>query len=112
MIDGADAVELAHTYGTPLIAYDVSAIRQQIRRFKKVFERNQVDYAVSYASKAFATVGMFQLVNQEDAHIDVVSGGELYTAIKAGFPMEKVSFTAITNHAQNWKWPWIIISGL
>ena len=92
MIDGADAVELAHTYGTPLIAYDVSAIRQQIRRFKKVFERNQVDYAVSYASKAFATVGMFQLVNQEDAHIDVVSGGELYTAIKAGFPMEKVSF--------------------
>lgn len=92
MIDGADAVDLAKTYGTPLIAYDVSAIRQQIRRFKKVFESNHVAYAVSYASKAFATVGMFQLVNQEDAHIDVVSGGELYTAIQAGFPMEKISF--------------------
>ncbi|GEL15928.1 diaminopimelate decarboxylase [Pediococcus cellicola] len=92
VIGGADSVALAQKFGTPLVAYDVSAIRQQIRRFKKVFESNQVNYAVSYASKAFATVGMFQLVNQEGAHIDVVSGGELYTAIKAGFPMHKVSF--------------------
>ncbi|WP_412989685.1 diaminopimelate decarboxylase [Pediococcus siamensis] len=92
VIDGADTVALVKKYQTPLVVYDVTAIRQQIRRFKKVFEANHVKYAVSYASKAFATIAMFQLVNQEGAHIDVVSGGELYTAIKAGFPLEKVSF--------------------
>ncbi|WP_268912425.1 diaminopimelate decarboxylase [Lentilactobacillus sp. SPB1-3] len=91
-IGGVDSLELAHQFGTPLVAYDVSAIRNQIRHFQSVFEQNHVDYAVSYASKAFASIAMFQLVNQEGGHIDVVSGGELYTAIKAGFPMDHVSF--------------------
>ncbi|MFT8994188.1 diaminopimelate decarboxylase [Lentilactobacillus hilgardii] len=91
-IGGADALDLVKKYKTPLVVYDVSAIRNQIHHFQKVFEDNHVDYAVSYASKAFACIAMFQLVNQENAHIDVVSGGELYTAIKAGFPMDHVSF--------------------
>lgn len=47
---------------------------------------------VSYASKAFSAIAIYQVVAQEDGHIDVVSGGELTTAIKAHFPMEKVSF--------------------
>lgn len=91
-IGGCDTIELAHEYGTPLVVYDVSKIRDQIRRFRQVFEDNQVDYAVSYASKAFAAVAMYQLAAAEGAHVDVVSGGELYTALKAGFPMERVSF--------------------
>jgi len=91
-IGGIDAADLAHQFGTPLIAYDVAKIRQQIQNFSRVFEEDQVAYEVSYASKAFATVGMFQVVAQEKGHIDVVSGGELYTAIKAGFPMDKISF--------------------
>lgn len=92
LIGGCDAVELAHQYGTPLVVYDVSQIRDQIRAFKRVFEENQVNYEVSYASKAFAAVAMYQVVNQEGAHVDVVSGGEMYTALKAGFPLEKASF--------------------
>lgn len=92
LIGGCDAIELAHEYQTPLVVYDVSQIRQQIRAFKRVFEENDVSYAVSYASKAFAAVAMYQVVNQEGAHIDVVSGGEMYTAIQAGFPMERASF--------------------
>ncbi|GAX04719.1 diaminopimelate decarboxylase [Secundilactobacillus pentosiphilus] len=91
-IGGVDADELATKYQTPLAVYDVSKIRDQIRRFKSVFEANGVDYAVSYASKAFATVAMFQVIDQEQGHIDVVSGGELYTAIQADFPMARVSF--------------------
>uniref|UniRef100_UPI00403F4D5F diaminopimelate decarboxylase n=1 Tax=Lentilactobacillus hilgardii TaxID=1588 RepID=UPI00403F4D5F len=91
-IGGADALDLVKKYKTPLVVYDVSSIRNQIHHFQKVFEDNHVDYAVSYASKAFACIAMFRLVNQENAHIDVVSGGELYTAIKAGFPMDHVSF--------------------
>lgn len=92
LIDGADAVSLAQEFGTPLVAYDVSAIRDQIRRFKSVFEENAIAYEVSYASKAFASIAMYQLVAQEGGHIDVVSGGELYTAMKADFPMQNVSF--------------------
>lgn len=91
-IGGVDSLDLVKQYKTPLVVYDVKAIRDQIHHFQKVFQDNGVDFAVSYASKAFACITMFQLINQEKGHIDVVSGGELYTAIKAGFPMERVSF--------------------
>ena len=91
-IGGCDAIDLAHRFGTPLVVYDVQQIRNQIRAFKQVFEENSVDYAVSYASKAFSAIAMYQVVAAEGAHVDVVSGGELYTAIKAGFPMANVSF--------------------
>ena len=92
MIGGCDSIELAQEYGTPLVAYDVSQIRQQIRSFRRVFDANHVDYAVSYASKAFAAIAMYQVAAAEGAHVDVVSAGELYTAINADFPIERVSF--------------------
>lgn len=91
-IGGVDSLKLAKEYGTPLVVYDVSQIRNQIRAFKKVFEEEQVNYAVSYASKAFASIAMYQVANEEEAYTDVVSVGELYTAMKANFPMERVSF--------------------
>ena len=91
-IGGVDSLKLAKEYGTPLVVYDVSQIRNQIRAFKKVFEEEQVNYAVSYASKAFASIAIYQVANEEGAYTDVVSAGELYTAMKANFPMERVSF--------------------
>ncbi|MCT6806779.1 MAG: diaminopimelate decarboxylase, partial [Bombilactobacillus sp.] len=47
---------------------------------------------ISYASKAFASIAIYQVIDQLGGHLDVVSGGELYTALRAGFPMSKVSF--------------------
>ncbi|CAX66930.1 diaminopimelate decarboxylase [Lactobacillus johnsonii] len=91
-IGGVDSLKLAKEYGTPLVVYDVSQIRNQIRAFKKVFEEEQVNYVVSYASKAFASIAMYQVANEEGAYTDVVSAGELYTAMKANFPMERISF--------------------
>lgn len=91
-IGGVDTVELAQKYGTPLVVYDVDQIRRQIRAFKKVFEEENMAYAVSYASKAFAAIAMYQVIAEEGAYTDVVSAGELFTAIKANFPMERVSF--------------------
>ena len=91
-IGGVDSLKLAKEYGTPLVVYDVGQIRNQIRAFKKVFEEEQVNYAVSYASKAFASIAMYQVANEEGAYTDVVSAGELYTAMKANFPMERISF--------------------
>jgi len=91
-IDGADAVSLAETYGTPLYVYDVSKIRQTMRAFKTLFEKENVPYVVSYASKAFATKAIYQVAQQEGIHADIVSGGELVTAIKAGFDTKHLSF--------------------
>ncbi|KRL43735.1 diaminopimelate decarboxylase [Lacticaseibacillus manihotivorans] len=91
-IGGVDSLQLAEQFQTPLYVYDVSAIRDQIRAFKRVFEAQHFNYAVSYASKAFATIAMYQVAKQEACHVDVVSGGELYTAAQADFPMADVSF--------------------
>lgn len=91
-IGGVDTVELAQKYGTPLVVYDVDQIRRQIRAFRKVFEEENMAYAVSYASKAFAAIAMYQVIAEGGAYTDVVSAGELFTAIKANFPMERVSF--------------------
>ena len=91
-IGGVDAVSLAHRYQTPLVVYDVALIKEQITKFKRVFEEQAVEYEVSYASKAFCAVAIYQVINELDCHTDVVSGGELATALKAGFPAEKISF--------------------
>lgn len=91
-IDGVDAITLANTYGTPLYVYDVSKIRQTMRAFKAIFEREQVPYVVSYASKAFSTKAIYQVAQQEGIHADIVSGGELYTALAAGFNPQHLSF--------------------
>lgn len=91
-IGGVDALELAKKFGTPLVVYDIQKIRRQFQAFQNAFEKEQVDYAISYASKAFATIAIYQVINKLGGHIDVVSGGELYTALKSGFPAAQISF--------------------
>jgi len=91
-IGGCDTVKLAETYGTPLYVYDVDLIRKRARAFKYMFEKLGVPYQVAYASKAFSSVAILQLVHEEGLSLDVVSGGELYTAIVAKFPAEKIHF--------------------
>ena len=92
IIGGVDSVNLAKKYGTPLYVFDVTQIRNQIKNFKSAFEQANLNYQISYASKAFAVKAIYQVMKQENVHIDVVSGGELYTALQAGFPSEKISF--------------------
>ena len=91
-IGGVDTVELAKQYGTPLFVYDTALIRKRARGFIGTFEKLGVTAQVAYASKAFACVAAYQLAAQENLSLDVVSGGELYTAIKAGFPEERIHF--------------------
>lgn len=92
VIGGVDALDLAKEFGTPLVAYDVTQIRHQFNALRDAFTKQHVSFAISYASKAFSAIAMYQLINQLDGHIDVVSGGELYTALKAGFPADRISF--------------------
>jgi diaminopimelate decarboxylase len=91
-IGGVDTVELVEKYGTPLYVYDVALIRERARGFRDTFKRLGIKAQVAYASKAFSTIAMVQLVKEEGLSLDVVSGGELYTAISAKFPTEKIHF--------------------
>lgn len=92
MIGGMDTVELAEQYGTPLYVYDIALIRERARTFREAFERHQLSYQVAYASKAFSSIAMAQLAAEEGLSLDVVSGGELYTALQANFPVERIHF--------------------
>ncbi|WP_017755645.1 diaminopimelate decarboxylase [Calidifontibacillus oryziterrae] len=91
-IGGVDTTQLAKQYGTPLFVYDVALIRNRARAFKQTFEKNGVKAQVAYASKAFSTIAMINLVAEERLSLDVVSAGELYTALAANFPVDRIHF--------------------
>ncbi len=91
-IGGCDCVELAKKFGTPLYIMDEELIRKNCRRFIEAFSSNYPDIEIVYAGKAFLTTAMVKMIDQEGLSLDVVSGGELYTAFKAGYPMEKIYF--------------------
>lgn len=92
-VGGCDTVSLAEQYGTPAYVYDENEIRKNLREFKgSIDEYYGGNGLVVYASKAFCCKEMCRICNQEGTGIDVVSGGELYTALSAGFPAEKIVF--------------------
>ena len=75
-----------------MFVYDTALIRKRARGFIDTFQRLGVKAEVAYASKAFSCVAVYQLAAQENLSLDVVSGGELYTALQAGFPSERIHF--------------------
>ncbi|AKN32807.1 diaminopimelate decarboxylase [Clostridium carboxidivorans P7] len=85
-------IDLARKFGTPLYVIDEALVREQCKRYYKAFNVEQGENRVAYAGKAFLTLAMCQMINSEGLYLDVVSGGELYTALKSDFPMEKVYF--------------------
>ena len=92
-IGGVDTVALAEEYGTPLYVMDEDHIRSNLRRFHESIKKCYGGRGeVHYASKAFSCMEMCTIVASEGDGLDAVSIGELYTALKAGFPMEKVGF--------------------
>lgn len=92
-IGGMDAVTLSEEFGTPLYVMNGDLIKKHCRTYLDAMEAHYGGNGmVLYASKAFTCVAMLKLIAKEGMGLDVVSGGELYTAVKAGFPMEKVYF--------------------
>lgn len=90
-IGGCDVVELAEKYDTPLYIYDEDTIRQICNEYKQAFS----SYAKTnflFASKAFLTKAMCAILKSENFGLDVVSGGEIYTAFKSDFDMTKTVF--------------------
>ncbi|MGZ4164939.1 MAG: diaminopimelate decarboxylase [Tumebacillaceae bacterium] len=91
-IGGVDTTALAAKFGTPLYVFDETLIRQTMRAYKAAFAESGLQYEVAYASKAFCTLAMCRIVAEEGLALDVVSGGELHTALKANFPPERIHF--------------------
>lgn len=92
-IGGCDTVELAKEYGTPLYVIDEDTVRNTCKSYvnsiNKYYNGNGLPL---YASKALSCKALVQLAMSENMGLDVVSGGELYTAMQAGFPAEKIQF--------------------
>lgn len=92
VIGGLTASELAARYGTPLYVYDQEKLEKNLEDYVKYFKSDLFPTKILYASKAFQTIGMLNLVARYGLGVDVVSAGELYTALHSKVPVEKIHF--------------------
>ena len=90
---GQDTSVLAEKYGTPLYLMDEDHIRAKCRLFKRCLTEHFGGRGhILYASKAASFKRIYEIMHEEDMCVDVVSPGEIYTALKAGFPLERAWF--------------------
>ncbi|NLX61968.1 MAG: diaminopimelate decarboxylase [Tissierellia bacterium] len=89
---GCDTVELAKKYGTPLYVISEDFIIERCREIREDFLEKYSNTMAVYASKAFLTKEMARIIKREGLGMDVVSGGELYTAMEVDFAMDKIVF--------------------
>lgn len=104
-LNGYDLTELAKNYGTPLIVYDRDKIVENINKYKKSIDDYYDSHGkVLYAGKAFSCLEMCRLCKSLGCGLDVVSEGEIFTALKAGFPPEDMFFHGNnkTEHEMNY----------
>lgn len=90
VVGGCDAVTLAHKHGTPLYVYDEGEIRRRCREYIGEFSKRYREIEIAYAAKAALTTGIARLMDQEGMALDVASAGELFTAMQADFPPERI----------------------
>ena len=91
-VGGIPLSDLAQQFGTPLYVYDEATIRSQIATYRSALERHYPRVRVVYAGKAYLSAVLLGVIEQEGLWLDVVSGGELALAHRAGFPIERVVF--------------------
>ncbi len=89
-IGGCDTVELAYKHGTPLYVYDEGEIRRRCQEYVTEFSTRYPQVEIAYAAKAALTTGLARLMEQESMALDVASAGELYTALQADFPVDRI----------------------
>ncbi len=90
---GCDVVEVAKEFKTPLYVMDEATVRDNCRVYLKAMEDYYDGHGrVLYASKALSCKAIYRIMKEEGMGVDVVSGGELYTALSAGFPADKIYF--------------------
>lgn len=91
-ISNVDVRYLKEKYGTPLYIYDVNHIKKNMEGYLKYFKSDAFETEVLFASKAFCVKEMLRIVKEEGMSLDVVSYGELYTALAVGLDPAKIYF--------------------
>jgi diaminopimelate decarboxylase len=92
-VEGVNLAALAERYGTPLYVYSGGKIRDQFARFDGAFAGHP--HTVCYAMKANGNLAVVRLLAREGAGADIVSGGELFRALKAGTPPSRIVFSGV-----------------
>ena len=89
---GHDVTDLADRYGTPLYLMDEARIRENCRRYTDCLDIMPEGSMILYAGKACCFKDMYRIITEEGMGADVVSSGELFTALSAGFDPSKLFF--------------------
>ncbi len=92
IFSGHDTVNLAKTFGTPLYVISQDIIENSISEITSALEGEKIEYSVNYAGKAFLNTSMCKIVKNAGINLDVVSEGELMTALISGFPASRITF--------------------
>ncbi len=90
---GVSVRELADRFGTPLYLYDFGVVRDRVRTFQEAF--SSVDLLMAYSVKANGNLGLLNRLGTLGVGADIVSGGELFRARKAGIPSQKIVFAGV-----------------
>jgi len=90
--DRCELAKLAQKYETPCYVFSENIIRKKCREYVTAFSRRNINFEVIYAGKAFLVKAICSILKEEGLGLDVASGGELYTALSAGFPPDKIFF--------------------
>lgn len=85
--------DLAEEYGTPLYIYSAATFRRHFQAFDSAF--NGLDHMTCYSVKANSNLSVLKMLAEEGAGMDIVSGGELYRALKAGVPSQKIVYSGV-----------------
>ena len=92
-VDGVDTIALAEEYGTPLYVMDEARLRANMRRYADTIAKYFPEGSMPLlASKSLSFKEIYRVADSEGIGADVVSAGELYTALSAGFPADKLYF--------------------
>ena len=91
-INSLDIRDIVQEHGSPLYIFDETTIREMCREFVGNFRRHYPQTDIEYSTKAMSNPAILKIIEQEDLHIDVVTGGELAFALAANFPAEKINF--------------------
>ena len=89
-VGGCDMVEVAREFGTPAYVYSPDDIRARARSYTDALRARGIEFEVLYASKAAPITAAYRIFREEGLSVDVASGGELHTALAAGFEPDRI----------------------
>ncbi len=96
--EDVDVSALAEEYGTPLYVYSRSHLKEQYAKLVDVLK--EVEPTICYSVKCNSTLGVLQTFQSLGAGADIVSGGELFRALRAGFRAEQIAFAGVGKTAE------------